>query len=52
MMRVVLAFVRELLAQVPGGEDVYAGGYTDALRQVEEFILDQMWTEGEDDEEA
>ncbi len=54
----ILAFVRSLLAparQVKAGDDEvryqYNRGYIDALEEVEEWILDEEWAEGEDDEE-
>jgi len=53
MIRQVLDFVRSEVAQSPGETDLeeYGHGFVDAMRQVEEFILDVMWENGVDDDE-
>lgn len=48
MLRSILAFIRDLLRQAPGDTE-YGVGYIDALREVEEHVLDTMWNEGEDE---
>ena len=55
-MKRILAFLRSQraeVAQLPLAEDAaYTAGYMCALDDLEEYILDQMWEEGEDDDEA
>lgn len=48
----VLAFVRSLVKQVGVVSSSYAKGYVDALKEVEEYILDEEWENGVDDEEG
>lgn len=51
-MRSVLTFVRDLQrAAVTAHASEYKAGYLDALDEVEEFLLDQAWEEGDDDTE-
>lgn len=46
-MRRVLKYVRDLLAQVTGTGE-YSKGYRAALEDVEEFIEEELWEEGEE----
>ena len=47
-MEEVLTFVRELLGEAAGKTTAYGQGFIDALGQVEEYIVDEMWERGED----
>lgn len=46
--RDVLAFVRELRQESDLASTPYGQGYKTALAEVEEFILDGMWEEGDE----
>lgn len=51
MIRRVLNFVRYLLVEAKSREpSPYRDGYVDALSEVQEYILDEMWEEGIDDD--
>jgi len=47
-MRRVLKFVRTQMAMLPTTTTPYGDGYLQALADVEEFIEDSFWQEGED----
>jgi hypothetical protein len=50
--REVLHFVQDLVrAAERAHESEYKEGYLAACADVEEFVEDQMWEEGEDDED-
>jgi hypothetical protein len=44
-MKGILAFVRSILGP---GDTEYGVGWNEALKEVEEHILDELWEEGED----
>jgi hypothetical protein len=53
-----LGFVRSLLRQARASQpeeaeewNPYTQGYVDALEEVEEWVLDEEWDQGEDEEE-
>jgi hypothetical protein len=51
VMERLIAFLRDLRVrayQAPPSS--YKKGYLDALREVEEYVLDELWEEGEDGE--
>ena len=51
-MLAVLRFIRDLLREARSApRNPYRSGYTNALEDVEEWILEEMWKEGEDDDE-
>lgn len=47
-MKRVLDFVRRLLAQSSGPPSEYRRGYRNALEDVEEFIEEELWQEGDE----
>jgi len=50
MLQKVLDFVRESMAAAAkhGGRSEYARGYVNAHEDIEEYILDLMWEEGDE----
>ena len=48
----ILRFIREIkaLAEIASDDTPYHIGYVDACIQAEEFILDKMWEDGEDED--
>ena len=49
-MKQILDFVRSLLLESREAKpSLYRDGFVDALDQTEEFILDTMWENGEDE---
>ena len=51
MIQAILSFVRSLKADALEARDSdYRSGYINAIDDVEEYVLDEMWKEGYDDE--
>jgi hypothetical protein len=49
-MKPILDFVRSLLVDTREAKpSLYRDGFVDALNQTEEFILEEMWENGEDE---
>jgi hypothetical protein len=48
-MRKLLQFIRSLRGS---GNSDYSTGYNDALDAIEEWVRDEMWKEGEDEDES
>lgn len=51
MMRRILQFVKGLMIDAEAAPDTdYRAGFLDACEQVEEYIEDQLWDQGEADD--
>lgn len=51
MVKRILAYIRQLLSEVPDSGREYTRGARETLENVEEFITDLMWEEGVDEDE-
>ncbi len=51
-MKKAVDILRRLRAEAPDSGTDYNRGYHEALYELEDRILDAMWEEGEDDQDA